>query len=304
MAVLLALGAGLAACGGGGGDGGSIGGGSAMVDLTVANRDTAAHASATSLLAMDAWALALAPILANSGGLAGLRERPMAVITDPPYACPYGGYFTLSADDRDNNGTWSVNEVLSVAYDNCRMTASDVLRGAAQITLLGNSPTSLNLKVSMSQLSDDSMESPPRHSVTLNGAINVNIVTSPSGSIVATASGPVTATIRTHEFSDTVTLQSGYVDDMSQDAVGNRTVATTRGTIQSGSLGGSVMVSTDSPLITLSTEQYPSAGTLRITGSKGVMQMKPQSAGVTVELDYNDDGMVESTSTPTWDWLL
>jgi hypothetical protein len=300
-AALIAMGAGLVACGGGGDSGPAP---STLADLTLANRDTVAHASATGLLAMDAWALALAPILANSGGVAGLRDRPMAVITDPPYACPYGGQFILSANDLNNNAAWDIGEVVSVTYSDCRMTGSDILRGAAQITLLGSTSTSLNVKVSMSQLSDVSTESPPRHSLTLNGAINVDILTSPSSRIVATASGPVTATIRTHEFSDTVTLQSGFVEERTQDLATNGTAATLRGTLQSGGLGGGVLVNTDSPLTTLSADQYPSAGTLRITGNKGVMLMKAQSAGVTVELDYNDDGMVESTSAPTWDWLL
>jgi hypothetical protein len=301
LALAITMLAVLSACGGGGGDGPPA---PALIDLTVANRDTVAHASATGLLAMDVpWALVLHPLLAKFGGVSGLRDRPMAVITDPPYACDYGGQFMLSMDDLNNNGAWDPGEVISVTYSDCNMTGSDILRGEAQMTLLGNTSTSLNVKVSMpQQLSDTSTESPPRHSLTLKGAINVDMLRPIGSRIVATASGPVTATIRTHEFSDTVTLQSGFVEERTLDT--NPTAATLRGTFQSGDLGGGVLVNTDSPLTTLSAGQYPSAGTLRITGNKGVMLMKPQSAGVTVELDYNDDGMVESTSTPTWDWML
>jgi hypothetical protein len=342
IAVFMAVGFGLGACGGGGDDGGS-GGQVGMIDLTVANRDTVAHATAASLLAIDAWNLALAPIVSSAGGVAqrevpqaasaGLpptwlpllpqrmrdlwrntvdasmaigREQPQVIMTDPPYACQFGGTYTLSANDLNNDGAWSIGEVLTVTYGDCHSTAWDVLNGTASVTLTGITQTSLNVNVSLSNFSDEATDG--RHGMTLNGPINVdlsNLSINPSR-LVATASGPVTVAVHTHlPFVDTVTLQTGFVDDSSIDMAAGSVVATLHGTIQSTTAGGAVGVVTETPITALETDDRPSGGVVRINGNKGVVRLTALSASqVKVELDAEADGIYESSVTDTWEWLL
>ena len=70
--VAMALAA-LAACGGGGG--GDGGGGSSLIDLTLANRDTVAHAATASFVALGTSTSI--PVLSGpSGGMVGLLDSP------------------------------------------------------------------------------------------------------------------------------------------------------------------------------------------------------------------------------------
>jgi hypothetical protein len=336
MAVLLALGAGLAACGGGGGDGG----GSATVDLTLANRDAVAHSTAASLLVLGS-STAL-PVLASPGGIAqretplsasiagqaawtpriparvlgviaqtvravgSPRESPMAVITNPPQACGVSGTATVTLNDANGDGVPSVGEAVTVAFNQCQDTAAEVLNGSVAVTITATSPTSFSATLSMSQLSDNATNG--RHSMTLSGTLNLSYtqLTSTTDHTVVTASGPVTATIHTHlPYDDTLTLQSGYVQDSRYDATAGRLLSTLTGTIQSANAGGAFSVATDAQISSLDADAYPSAGLVRMTGRKGVMLLTAQSASqVKIDLDAEGDGAYESSRTDTWDWLL
>ena len=337
IAVLVALGAGLVACGGGGGDGGGVAP-VGTVALTAVNRDTAAHATATSLLALSASTSI--PFTASSSGagretpqgagasatrphqrvlgtltqawldgLGGAREGPMAVISSPPTACAIAGTVTLAIDDRDQNGAMSVGDVMTFAFDHCQDTASTVLNGnvSASVTRVGATTLpSFGVAMRMTQLSNEATNG--RHGMPLDGTVNLDYTqhTTTTDQLVLSASGPATANIHTHLLlNDTMTLQSGYVEDPSYDATLGRTVSTMHGAIQSTALGGVVVVSTETSIVSHDSELYPSGGSVRVAGSQGVMRLTALSASqVQVDLDVAGDGSFESSVTDDWDWLF
>ena len=337
IAVLVALGAGLVACGGGGGDGGGVAPVGTMA-LTAVNRDTAAHAIATSLLALSASTSI--PFTASSSGagrettqsagasatrphqrvqgtltqawlhgLGAARERPMLVTTNPPTTCAISGTVTLAIDDRDNNNAMSVGDVLTFAFDHCQDTASTVLNGNVSASVIRVGVTTLpsfSLAMRMTQLSTEATNG--RHGMALDGTVNLDYaqLSDTTDHLVLTASGPVTTTIHTHlPYTDTLTLQPGYTEDSRYDASLGRRLTTTQGAVHSAALGGIVAVTTKSSIASLDSEPYPNAGSVRIAGSQGVMRLTALSASqVQIDLDVAGDGSFESSVTDDWDWLF
>ena len=167
----MVLGAGLAGCGGDGGDAAPaepVG----TVALTAANRDTAARATATSVIGLgvstsipfsaDGRAVALQAALAQPSGAArfGLASwlparvldamsaaaasptkatrsglvRPLAVVVSPAEPCATSGTITFSFDDRDNNGQLGAGDAMSFAFSRCQDSPAEVLDGSVTAT--------------------------------------------------------------------------------------------------------------------------------------------------------------------------
>jgi hypothetical protein len=302
VAVALAA---FAACGGGGG-----GGGPDLIDLTAANRDTVAHAAGASLVALGASNSI--PVLGGPGGVAILRdmtrlarEQPMGLISLPPQTCDVSGRTRLTLDDQNGNGQLDLGEPVTIVFEACQDNAYDVLNGTSVLTFTGGTSTSFSATMTMSQLSQQATNS--RHGMTLDGSLDLNcaLLSSTSMRCTSTASTAVRAELRTHLFTDTVTLQRGFVEDATYDDGTGHTMSNVRGTIDSTLAGGAFSVSTDTAIGRLYSDPYPHEGRLRVTGDSGTMLIAPQSATqVRIDLDSNDDGTFESSEIKDWDWLL
>lgn len=302
VAVALAA---FAACGGGGG-----GGGPDLIDLTVGNRDTVSHAAAASLVVLGASNSI--PVLGGPGGVAVVRnvarvvrERPLGVISLPPEPCAVSGRVVLALDDLNNNGQLDLGEPVTIVYEACQDNAFDILNGTAVMTITGGTTTSFSATMTMSQLSQEATNG--RHSMTLDGSLDLNcaLLSSTSMRCTSTASTPVRTTLRTHLFTDTVTLQRGFVEDATYDDGTGHTMSSVRGTIDSSAAGGAFSVSTDATIGRLYADPYPHEGQIRVAGDRGTMVIAPQSATqVRIDLDSNDDGAFESSEVEDWDWLL
>lgn len=69
--------------------------------------------------------------------------------------------------------------------------------------------------------------------------------------------------------------------------------------------GGSFAVATVTPFEVDDSEIYPRAGVVTMTGRTVNMKLTALSAEqVQVELDANGDGIYETGTPQTWDWLL
>ena len=171
----------LTACGGGGGDGDSPFVSRGTVALTTANRDTAARALATSIMALGA---STAIPFAGEGGASALRAvaptpfgaarlgmaswlparvldafreavvsprqpahggtvRPLAVVVSAPVSCLVGGTVTVTIDDRDNNNQLSAGDVWSFDFRQCQDTPSGILSGVVAISFTSIVATTL-----------------------------------------------------------------------------------------------------------------------------------------------------------------
>ena len=296
----------LAACGGGGGGGG----GPDLIDLTSANRDSVSHAAGVSLVALGASNSI--PVLGGPGGVAVLRnmaraarERPMALISLPPQSCAVSGRTLLTLDDRNGNGQLDLSEPVTIVFEACQDDAHNVLNGTAVLTITGGSQTSFSATMTMSQFSQQATNG--RHGMTLDGTLDLSCAQLSSMSMRCTSSAitPVRTALRTHLFSDTVTLEQGFVEDATYDDGTGHTMSTVRGTITSSAAGGAFAVSTDTSIGRLYADAYPHEGRIRVSGNRGTMVITPQSAAqVKVELDPTDDGVFESSEVEDWDWLL
>jgi hypothetical protein len=234
--------AGLAACGGGGG--GSTPFNPAVIDITAANRDTVAHASAAGLLSSGstgsiplasasgtqerrqmlgldavprgAWSSALLRLLLqpahNPVASAGGREQALLVSGPVIEPCAVSGSIAVAFDDRDNNMVASAGDVLTVAFNQCHDSATDSVNGTATVTYLQASatpPLSVSARMVMSQLAAVSAN----HALTLNGAMRLDFAqtTATVQTLQLTADGAVTMAVSTHlPYIDTVTLQDGF----------------------------------------------------------------------------------------------
>jgi hypothetical protein len=317
LALAITMLAVFSACGGGGGDGPPA---PTLIDLTLANRDSVAHAAAGSLLALGVSTAV--PILGSSGTVArhpvpmtvgatwstafgATRERPLALVPTPPQACAFGGTTTVTLNDTNNNGTWDIGEAATVVFNRCQDSPNYVLDGTTVLTITGGSATSFTATMGMTQLAQQATNG--RHAMTINGnlALACTQLSPSSMRCTSTASGPVSASIQTHQFNDTVTLRNGFVEESTYDDTTSHTVTTLRGTIDSVAAGGAVSVTTDSAFGALDSDEYPHDGAVRVSGNRGTMRVTALSATqVRLELDAENDGNFESTTTDTWDWLL
>jgi hypothetical protein len=214
---------------------------------------------------------------------------------------------SVSVDDRDDSGTATVGDVLTISYQQCQDTPFETLDGTVTsvYTLISQSPMpAVGARMTMTGLSGHSA----RHSLTLDGSVLLDY-SMPSSSVEEmslTADGPFVARVVTHLFSDTVTLLSGFVERLSSDANGRSSVAA-HGGVDSVAAGGVVAVSTDagSPLLQWSYEAYPSSGALTALGRHGSVRLTALSADAArLDLDSNDDGAIEASDAVAWDWLL
>ncbi len=227
------------------------------------------------------------------------------------------GTTTTTVDDRDGNGALSVGDVGTVVFTDRQDTVDETINGTSSLAFTQIGATSLSARLTLTTLSDVTT----KHSLTLDGSMLFDLST-PSASVTnikTTADGAVQARIATHlPFSDTVTLESGFVVEENVDisvappvgAVGTtpgRPITAVSGRMQSAAANGSFDVSTpaSAPITKYSAEQYPGSGVLQVTGKTGRLALTATSArSVTLDLDANDDGTPESAEVKTWDWLL
>jgi hypothetical protein len=246
------------------------------------------------------------------------RERPLAIVGPVIQPCAFSGTVSATIDDRDNSGSLSVGDVMTFVFNQCHDTATDSVDGTTTgtYTQIGTVPVpTLGARLTMSQFTAVTAN----HTLTLNGAMLLNY-SQPSASVEITrltADGPVTVAFSTHlPYADTVTLQSGYIQEDTYDAsvapppgstLPGRTTTTLQGRLQSTQAGGLIDVATPptAPLVTYSADTYPRSGAVQVSGRSGTLLMTVLSVtSVRLDLDADNNGSFESTSTVSWDWLL
>ena len=309
-ALTAAILVGLGACGGGGGDDTPAG---PTIDISTVNRDTVAHAtvagvfgltlgtttplasgSSGSARSMAAWLQTQSARLAS---VAAQREHSMAVIGPIVEPCQVSGSVAVTWDDADNSGTLTVGDVLTSVASNCQDVAGETTNGTMVITAL----SATTGRVAMTELAFDTT----RHAITLNGSVRLQDVSADTGKTTTEGAVTVNVTLKhlSPPFTDTVTLQSGFV---AQETITNgEIISTIDGLLESAAAGGVVRVSTPSNTPIRQFGTYPYTGVLQIKGMNSALQMTVLSADqVRLDLDTDNNGTFESTSTVPWDWLL
>lgn len=329
-----ALALGLAGCGGGGGGGGSPPPSPLTLVIDVGNSDTVAHSTAAGVLAISPGQMLSmsGPVAAPTGarraqavgwlarvvaaaGLQGrsqalavttARPRPLAAtgpITEP---CLVSGTVSVDFDDRDNDGLPSAGDVMTIAYEACVDSPGETMGGVMATTFSDIGSSSLSARVTMTDLSD----STATHATRTTGSAQLfyQMLSGSQDITRLTADGPMVATVSTHlPFSDKLTLRSGFVQEVTYDAVIGVSTVSASGTIDSTAAGGSFEVATrPAALIKIDdSAAYPKAGQVESRGLSGTLVMTVQTGEkVRLDLDANDDGVAESSRTVEWDWLF
>jgi len=338
MAVATALGLALAGCGGGG-DGGAPPppATTTTLVLTSANQDSVAHSTAAGILPMSpVQTLPLAALSASSrnaalGMAAGHRPgwlnhviaavrqpervkgmwvgasrvRPLAVVGPLEEPCYYAGSFSTTFDDRDGNGDISPNDVLTLTFNACMDTPDETVDGTVVTTITEINADVMRARMTMTNLSD----STARHGTKMTGSMQFyyEMLSSTTDITRLTAEGSVVAEVDIFHlpFKDTVTLKSGFVEELTYDA--GMSTLTVSGGFDSAVAGGSVEVFTRTavPILKADGASYPNAGEVEVRGKTGTLVLTVLSTdSVRLELDADDNGTPESTKSVEWDWLF
>jgi hypothetical protein len=347
LALLSVLSVGLVACGGGGGDDGPAPS-TDLLDVTAANSDILSHAATAALFAVgsassaipadagsnpavQAMSLSTSPrgrlgvstawlpqrvvnalmqiVRADRASAAGPSKRALAVTTLPPEACMISGTVSMSFDDRDNNGDLSLGDLLTIAFSDCRDTASEVLNGSATVSVTRIGATvlpSFGATMTLAQLSQQATDG--RHGLSFSGNLILDYeqLSATSERARLTADGAVSIAAHTHAgYVDTVTLQTGFEQKSDYDTSTGITISNTTGMLQSAAAGnGLVSISTPQSIHQGDTDPYPSSGKVNIAGQGSVVLTVLSPVAVQIDLDAEGDNSYESRKQEAWDWLF
>lgn len=344
MAVLAAAAGALVACGGDGGDAPAPP--LTTLDVTAANSETVAHATAASVFAFGGASSAV-PLDSGSGIAAqgtsarvsdysvpgrsaawlpqrvvdvlmgalhsdralasSRRAQPLAVSTSPPEACGIAGTVTVTVDDRDNNGEFSLGDLFTFAFSNCQDTNSEVLNGSATVSVTRIGATvlpSFGARMTMAQLSQEALDG--RHGLTVSGDVLLDYEqqSSTSEKTTLTAEGYVVLKVHTHQgYNDTVTLDSGFGQQSFYDSGPGITRVNAYGFFSTAAAGGRLNVEPLRTIEIADSDTYPMTGTVKVVGLGSMVLTALSSTSVQIDLDADGDNSYESRQTQGWDWL-
>ena len=300
--LLLATAALLAGCGGGGGDAGDAISVAQAISITAGNRDRVARATAAGLLGLDSTgAGSVTPSAVTRPDMRALALGPLDSVF-----CNAGGSSSAQLDDRDNNNTPSAGDVLTLAFNNCRDSATDLVNGSTSVTFtrvgLGL-PLTLGARLTLNQLAATS----GGQTVVLNGQLLMDFtrVSSTLDRFSLTADTAVVAAVQSLNFQDTVTLMPGFVQTTDSDSATGLSSSVMSGSIDSVSAGGRVSVSTPTALLQADSDAYPRAGVVLVSGKTSALRMTVLSnTQLLLELDEDGNGSYETSQTVAWTYLL
>ena len=320
----------LAACGGGGDGGTSHPVGPSGLSITTTNKDTVTRAAVTGGLAVSNIQTATNSagtgqqpngVTARTHALAALAQRALAAgvrsrmgiasasahpaaLSDTA-ACAVSGSLTTTFDDRDGNGLLSAGDVLSVQFNACRDSATSLYNGKAVITLT-TVPSASQITASADFQDVSSVQGGLTSAI--DGKLVIAETDSDTDSTTSLTVGDtaLAITLGSTGYSDVVTLAAATRIVVDQQFSAARTTLTFDGVLQSHALAdGSVTLTTPTPIVQLDADAYPSSGVLKAKGGQGTLLLTVLDATTVQEqLDADDDGTYESTTTIAWSALI
>ena len=237
-----------------------------------------------------------------------VRALTIAPITS---GCDFGGTLTVSVADADNNFDLSIGDTMTLTFNACKATSTDVASGAIAITMSNISFASNLLSFAGSMSMTQFTVNDATRSATLNGGMTMTFAQRSSTVIdigLAVTAAGMTAAVAGGGNSDTVTFEPGFaLSDTATEVVGGISydTATISGTFSAVSLGGRVTLQTPTPLLQMENESFPRSGALRAVGNGSALRLTAlDAANVHVELDANLDGTYEASKDVPWGTLL
>jgi len=263
--------------------------------------------SAAALLAGSARrTLAATAVAPQSAGAS--RRSPLATTTESD-TCGASGSITTTMDDRDNSSGLTVGDVVTVAFAQCRDSASDLIDGTVTATITSLGPnTSSTTTFSASLVFGKVTSSFGATSGVIDGTVDAAAaVTSSSFQLTLTVGDKgLGIAISSASFSDGIAYAPGMriAIGESDSGAGSSTVSLD-GSFSTRSIGGSVSVATLQPFRQVGSDSYPSSGQMLITGAGGsrLRLTALDRTQLRIELDANGDGSYEASQVLPWSTL-
>ncbi len=234
-----------------------------------------------------------------------IMDNSVVAVVIPPdtRSCPFGGTTTLSGEVADSSKI-SAGDTLVLESDNCDSGSAGVTSG--KITMLINSVTGgpaeniFGFDATLT-MEDTSLTIAGETSVT-NGDMRVVTPDANSASREAELSGSTFATTLGNES----TTMTNYQIGASFDAATSTSLTDSRGALVSSEFNGQVNFETTLPFRSLAGDDYPSAGTMLVTGSNdaALRLIVLDAVNVRVEIDVDGDGAFEDSVDTSWAELV
>lgn len=305
LGAALAMSALFASCGGGGDDSGSDAADGAMPSLQITRAAAPAIAATVvrageSILGLGEYGVSLAQRFAKPGVAASATR-----------ACANGGIEAVTFVDADGNGVVSAGDTVHATLHDCRVgLLGEVVNGDIDVRLgtrTAAAPLSLHGTVSLGatgiQVAADAAQ--PGDITARTGSFDFDWTQGDLG-VSLTASSSSRDDLRVvRSLAGVVKVDAvhGLALTKATDYAAARSIVSFAFRYESELLGGSMVVSTPSPLLAY-LDTYPEAGRLEIAGADtSVVHVRPnfvlQSDSFTVSLDGNE-GSPGSTDSVKW----
>lgn len=322
----------VAACGGGGGDGAPATP-QATVGISSTNQDQVGRAAASAVVSIASvssgatassggagvasvsWLSRQAALALNSTRKLALanRAQPMALVDYVPLTqCTAGGTAKVTLDDTNSNGQPDIGETLTFVFTNCKSTANDNVNGTIGISIASAGPTAGGITFTGTMTFAITGTEGAR-TATINGAVAAtytDITSTVSRTDLTVGASNLTGSVTAGGVTETLTYENGFTisETDTSDANGNTIQSSTlvSGGLTSSVLAGRVVLATQTPIVQLAADAYPSSGVLRATGTSGsALRLTALNATqVQVELDADGNGSYEATTTLPWSTVL
>jgi hypothetical protein len=248
---------------------------------------------------------ALGAAMATAG-----RALPLGTIsiTEP---CPSGGSIAITLDDRDNNATPSAGDVLTSVFNDCRESATSLIKGSFTISFATYASSQFSGLLTFGQLTLSDQDG----TVAMNGPANVvySETTLPGSRTermeLTVAGSGLVASISTPKYSETLSHEPGFAGIWTEVIPGipaqGYDTSVLNGRVGFASLNGKVVLATDPPIKDMYVDDMPSSGTVLVTGHQSKLRLTVlNTTTARLELDANNDGVYESTRDIPWSELL
>lgn len=245
----------LAACGSGGGDSPPPPA-PVPVQISAANQDTVARATANTVISAGTLGgvtplatgdrvsaagklgigASAAPSLGSAGSALAVVQRfglyalatgrsgqvnaggkvTAQAVSASSVNCAVSGSLTVNINDADNSGTLSAGDSISFAFAACKPTATETVNGSMTLAVSSASATTVGGSISFAALT----ASGPDGSFAINGG--VSLAYSEAGTLatyqMVIAAGGLSTVVSTAQYSDTITLGGGFEQTVTYDA--------------------------------------------------------------------------------------
>jgi hypothetical protein len=249
-------------------------------------------------------------VKASPGSSAVLRTQALISRQD---TCSSGGTVTVVLNDRDGSNNVSSGDLLTVTFDQCKPSATDLINGSVSATYsvvqVGSGFASATATVTYTQLQASSTEG----SFSIDGSFNYNLAQQGNVYTAQLSIGvnSLTASVTGASGSETLTLHAGYTVTATRDPdalppEGGSTAGlgtlTVNGAISATSIGGTIVITTPMTIKQYDIDPFPREGQVQVRGvNNGLLVLTVLSTSqVQVQLDADADGTFELSKVVNW----